>query len=85
MKTLKLLPAFLVLVLLSVPAWGQKHQPVIDMHMHIGAQLDLPTGAPAPCLPQPCIGKGQASANSADNLKKTLEVLGRYNILKGSH
>ena len=61
----------------------KQRPPIIDMHMHIGAPLDLPAGAPAPCLPQPCIRQGHASANSADNLKKTLETMDRYNIVKG--
>ncbi len=61
----------------------QERPPIIDMHMHIGAPLDLPAGAAAPCLPQPCVRKGQASANSADNLKKTLEEMDRYNIVNG--
>src|SRR6185436_7868967 len=52
-------------------------------HMHIGAPLDLPAGAPAPCLPQPCIRRGKATASSAENLKKTLEAMDRYNIVKG--
>lgn len=83
MKTLKILSFFLFLGQLSAPLCGQERPPIIDMHMHIGAPLDLPAGAPAPCLPQPCTGKGLASANSADNLKKTLEVMDRYNIVKG--
>jgi predicted TIM-barrel fold metal-dependent hydrolase len=83
MKKLKILSIFLFLGQLSVPVFSQERQPIIDMHMHIGAPLDLPAGAPAPCLPQPCIRQGHASANSADNLKKTLEVMDRYNIVKG--
>lgn len=83
MKTPKILSFFLFLGQLSFPLFGQEKPPIIDMHMHIGAPLDLPAGAPAPCLPQPCIRKGQASVNSADNLKKTLEVMDRYNIVKG--
>ncbi len=83
MKTFKLLSLFLLLELLSVPSFGQERLPIIDMHMHIGAPLDLPAGAPAPCLPQPCKGKGQATASPSENLKKTLEFMDRYNIVKG--
>ncbi len=83
MKTLKILTFFLFLGLLSVPLFGQERPPIIDMHMHIGAPLDLPAGAPAPCLPQPCKGKGQATATSSENLEKTLEIMDRYNIVKG--
>jgi predicted TIM-barrel fold metal-dependent hydrolase len=83
MKTLKILSCFLFLGQLSVPLFGQERPPIIDMHMHIGAPLELPAGAPAPCLPQPCNRKGKATANSSENLKKTLEVMDRYNIVKG--
>jgi hypothetical protein len=83
MKTIKILSSFLILGPLCFPLFGQQRPPVIDMHMHIGAPLDLPAGAPAPCLPQPCIGRGQATATPSDNLKKTLEAMDRYNIVKG--
>lgn len=84
MKILIILSStFLLLGIWSLPAKGQERLPIIDMHMHTGAPLDLPAGAPAPCLPQPCIRQGHASANSADNLKKTLEAMDRYNIVKG--
>jgi len=83
MRTLKILSFFLFLGQLSVSLFGQERPPIIDMHMHIGAPLDLPAGAPAPCLPQPCNRKGKATANSAENLKKTLEAMDRYNIVKG--
>ena len=83
MRTLKILSFFLFLGQLSVSLFGQERPPIIDMHMHIGAPLDLPAGAPAPCLPQPCNRKGKATANSSENLKKTLEAMDRYNIVKG--
>ena len=83
MKTLKILAFFLFFSQLSVSLFGQERPPIIDMHMHIGAPLDLPAGAPAPCLPQPCNRKGKATANSSENLKKTLEAMDRYNIVKG--
>jgi predicted TIM-barrel fold metal-dependent hydrolase len=83
MKTPKILLSILFLAQVSVNLFGQERPPVIDMHMHIGAPLDLPAGAPAPCLPQPCIRKGKATASPSDNLKKTLEMMDRYNIVKG--
>jgi uncharacterized protein len=83
MKKLKNILFFLFLGQFSVPLFGQQRPPIIDMHMHIGAPLDLPAGAPAPCLPQPCERKGKATANSAENLKKTLEMMDRYNIILG--
>jgi uncharacterized protein len=83
MKTFKILSFILFLGQLPVTLFGQQRAPVIDMHMHIGAPLDLPAGAPAPCLPKPCIRKGKATATPAENLKKTLEIMDRYNIVKG--
>lgn len=83
MKTLKNLIAFPFLILLSIPTFAQERSPIIDMHMHIGAPLNLPAGAHAPCLPSPCIRQGTATANSAENLEMTLQAMDRYNIVKG--
>lgn len=83
MKTLKNLIVFPFLILLSIPTFAQERPPIIDMHMHIGAPLELPAGAPAPCLPSPCIRQGTATANSAENLKMTLQAMDRYNIVQG--
>lgn len=83
MKTLRILLFLLFTGQLSFSSFGQQRCPIIDMHMHIGAPLDLPAGAPAPCTPQPCVRKGKATASSSENLKKTLEVMDRYNIVKG--
>lgn len=83
MRTLKIFSFLLFMGPLSFPLSGQERPPVIDMHMHIGAPLDLPAGAPAPCLPHPCVGKGQATGSSSENLKKTLQAMDRYNIVKG--
>ena len=83
MKTFRIPSFFLFLSQLSLTLFGQERLPVIDMHMHIGAPLDLPAGAPAPCLPFPCDRKGHATASPAENLKKTLEAMDRYNIVKG--
>ena len=70
------------MVWVSAPTFAQDRPPVIDMHLHIGAPLDLPAGAAAPCLPQPCIPKGRATANPSENLEQTLEAMDRYNIVK---
>lgn len=83
MRTIKFFSFLLFVGPLSVPVIGQERPPVIDMHMHIGAPLNLPAGAPAPCLPQPCVGKGKATATPSENLEKTLEMMDRYNIVKG--
>lgn len=53
------------------------------MHMHVSVPMNLPAGAPAPCLPHPCIGKGKATAGPAENLALTLQAMERYNIVKG--
>ena len=83
MKPHIILSLFLIISQFSMALFGQQRPPIIDMHMHIGAPMSLPPGAPAPCLPQPCIRQGHASASSADNLKRTLEAMDRYNIVKG--
>jgi predicted TIM-barrel fold metal-dependent hydrolase len=82
-RTREILSLFLFLGHLPIALFGQERPPIIDMHMHIGAPLDLPAGAPAPCLPYPCNRQGQATATSSENLKKTLAAMDRYNIVKG--
>jgi predicted TIM-barrel fold metal-dependent hydrolase len=37
---------------------------------------------PAVCRPEPCQGTGRATANHAETLKKSLEAMDRYNIVK---
>jgi predicted TIM-barrel fold metal-dependent hydrolase len=57
---------------------------VIDMHMHAHhIPLDLPAGAPPPCLPQPCQPSGAATATPEESLRKTLEAMDRHNIVLG--
>lgn len=46
MKNFKALLFFLFINLFSIPLFSQYKLPIIDMHMHIGAPLDLPAGAP---------------------------------------
>lgn len=82
MKTLKILSFFLSLGLLSVPLFGQERPPVIDMHMHTGMPHHVAEGTPALCRPEPCQGEGGATA-SAELLQKTLDIMDRYNIVKG--
>jgi len=62
---------------------AQDRPPIIDMHLH----ADLPPqevapGGPAPCRPEPCVRQGSATANHAETLKKTLEMMDRHNIVK---
>jgi uncharacterized protein len=63
---------------------AQKGAPVIDMHMHAHhIPLDLPAGAPPPCLPRPCQPEGAATATPEESLRKTLEAMDRHNIVLG--
>jgi predicted TIM-barrel fold metal-dependent hydrolase len=62
---------------------AQPRPPIIDMHMHADLPPhDVPPGAPALCRPEPCRGDGQATANHAETLKRSLEMMNRYNIVK---
>jgi predicted TIM-barrel fold metal-dependent hydrolase len=65
----------------TLPAQGRP--PIIDMHLHADLPPhDVPPGAPALCRPEPCTGAGQATANQAETLEKTLDAMDRYNIVK---
>jgi len=73
---------FLIFCCSPVTLLGQERPPIIDMHLH--AHLpEVPTGVPALCRPEPCGGDGRATATSAETLQKTLEMMERYNIVKG--
>jgi len=62
----------------------QERAPVIDMHMHAHhIPLDIPAGAPPPCLPSPCRPEGAATATPKESLRKTLEAMDRHNIVLG--
>jgi len=61
----------------------EKRLPVIDMHLHADLPpTEIPAGAPSLCRPEPCEGQGGATANHEETLKKTLEIMDRYNIVK---
>lgn len=55
---------------------------IIDVHMHAHEPGDVPAGTPALCRPAPCQGSGGATATSGDTLRKTLEIMRRYHIVK---
>jgi predicted TIM-barrel fold metal-dependent hydrolase len=76
---------FAVLAGLSHAApFAQQRDPVIDMHMHAHhIPIDLPGGAPPPCLPRPCEAEGVATATAEESLRKTLEAMDRHNIVLG--
>lgn len=68
---------------LPIPAIAQERLPIIDMHMHTGLFHEVPEGAPAICRPEPCKGEGSATVDSGENLRKSLEQMDQYNIVKG--
>ena len=83
MKTLKILSFCLFLGLISVPSISQERPPIIDMHLHADLPpYDLQGGEPSLCRPEPCQGEGHATASHEETLKKTLEIMDRYNIVK---
>lgn len=57
--------------------------PIIDMHLHTGLPHEVPPGIPAICRPAPCIGDGHATIDPTRLMEKTIEVMDRYNIVKG--
>ena len=62
---------------------ARERPPVIDMHLHADLPPhDVAPGAPAFCRPEPCEGKGGATASHAETLEKTLAAMDRYNIVK---
>ena len=80
---------FLIIILAGSIAYSQNDSsgkgrpPIIDMHMHTGLPHEVPDGMPAFCRPEPCQGSGQATVNPTDLMKKTLQMMDRYNIVKG--
>ena len=62
---------------------AQERPPIIDMHLHADLPpVDVPPGASALCRPEPCQGTGHATASHAETLRKSLEAMDRYNIVK---
>lgn len=76
-----------ILLITGSPVAAQQdrtHSPIIDMHLHAHhVPLRLQPGAPPPCRPSPCVPEGKATATSEESLRKTLEEMDRYNIVKG--
>ncbi len=76
-----------LLLLAGMPAAAQQDRarsPVIDMHMHAHhVPLPVQPGSPPPCRPRPCVPEGEATATAEESLRKTLEQMDRYNIVKG--
>ncbi len=62
---------------------SQDRPPIIDMHLHTHhPAAEIPAGAPAICRPQPCVGKGAATATAEASLRGVLEQMRRYNVVK---
>lgn len=82
-----LLVSFIILISLSAYSQdgleAQERPPIIDMHLHTGLPHHVPAGTPAICRPEPCKGEGQATVDPAELMKKTLEAMDHYNIIKG--
>jgi len=57
--------------------------PIIDMHLHTGLPHEVPEGTASLCRPGPCEGDVLATVNPSRLLEKTVEVMDRYNIVKG--
>ena len=76
-----------LLLLAGLPAAAQPDRsraPIIDMHLHAHhVPLPLQPGSPPPCRPRPCEPAGEATATAEESLRKTLEQMDRYNIVKG--
>lgn len=74
---------------ISAIAWGlapqaaaQDRPPIIDMHMHSHHPAEFAPGSPAICRPDPCRGRGAATASEAEARRAVLEQMRRYNIVK---
>jgi predicted TIM-barrel fold metal-dependent hydrolase len=63
---------------------AQERPPIIDMHLHADLPpYDVPAGAAALCRPEPCQGKGKATASHDETFERTLRAMARHNIVKG--
>ena len=78
-----------IAILMGLNAYSQadpetrERLPIIDMHMHTGLPHEIAEGTPALCRPEPCKGEGQATVDPTELMEKTLEMMDRYNIVKG--
>ena len=79
--TAALVVALLTLGFQATP--GPQDQSIIDMHLHADLPpMEIPAGAPGICRPEPCEGTGAATANRAETLKNTLDIMRRHRIVK---
>jgi len=82
---MKRLPIWVLLVMApGIPSGlvAQARPPIIDMHLHTNHPAEIPAGAPAICRPDPCRGRGTATATEEESRRLVLEQMRRYNIVK---
>lgn len=82
MKRPLLVPLLASVLCSPLSLTAQERPPIIDMHMHTHHPIEFPVGAPAICRPDPCRGKGSATASSEEALRMALEQMRRHNIVK---
>ncbi len=76
-------PMLVAGVVAPVTQAAREKPPIIDMHLHADLPPhDVSPGAPAFCRPEPCVGRGGATANDAETLEKTLAAMNRHNVVK---
>lgn len=80
---MKILLPLLISFVFMTTGLSQDQLPIIDMHMHTSLPHEVPEGIPSLCRPEPCQGDGHAVTDPIENLKKSLEQMDRYNIVKG--
>ena len=64
------------------PLASQTQPPIIDMHMHTHHPPWIPAGAAAICRPEPCQGRGAATATEEESLRRVLAEMRRHNVVK---
>lgn len=82
MRTIALGIALVVAGGAPFPLASQTRPPIIDMHMHTHHPVEIPAGAPALCRPEPCEGRGAATATEEESLSRVLAEMRRYNVVK---
>ena len=74
--------AFIAIACGIAPAGAaQSRPPIIDMHLHTYHPAEIPPGAPGLCRPEPCRGRGAATASEAESRRAVLEQMHRHNIV----
>jgi uncharacterized protein len=82
MRTIALGIALIVAGGAPLPLASQTPPPIIDMHLHTHHPPWIPAGAAAICRPEPCEGRGAATATEEESLRRVLAEMRRYNVVK---